>query len=122
MQYVTCEHIVTNKVIVYKSCGEVSLLVQFTTCTFWPAQSCSFKKCKVYETIQHIYNITFAPLKNLNKMTHKKVTKIKIKFMSSKMPNSPHLTFCFMKSVHHRTLLERLWSLHVQCTKCCNRL
>ena len=122
MQYVTCEHIVPNKVIAYKSCGEVSLIVQCTTCIFGPAKSCNFKKCKGNETKLHIYNITFAPLKNLNKMTHKKVTKIKIKFMSSKMPNSPHLTFCFMKSVHHRTLLERLWSLHVQCTKCCNRL
>ena len=31
------------KVIAYKSFGELSLLAQCTTCTFGPAQSCSFK-------------------------------------------------------------------------------
>jgi hypothetical protein len=39
------------KVIVYKSCGELSsLLLLCGTCTFGPAQSCDFQKLQVYET------------------------------------------------------------------------
>ena len=40
-----------TKVIVYKSCGEESLLVQGTTCTFGLAESFISKKIKVSETI-----------------------------------------------------------------------
>ena len=36
-----------SKVIVYKSCSELSLLVQFITCSFWSPQSCNLKKSKV---------------------------------------------------------------------------
>ena len=60
MQYVTCEHIAPNKVEIYKSYGaEVSLIhtlvVQCTTYTFGPAQSCNFKKMKVYETKLYLF-------------------------------------------------------------------
>ena len=43
---------VNNKVILYRSCIELSPLVQCTTCPFWPVQSCNFKKLKVYKTKQ----------------------------------------------------------------------
>ena len=36
-----------GKVIVYKSCDDLSLFVKWTRCTFGPAQSCSFKEFKV---------------------------------------------------------------------------
>ena len=39
----------TTKVIIYKSRGELFLLVQPTIFIFGPAQSCSFKKLKVYK-------------------------------------------------------------------------
>ena len=48
------------KVFVYKSCDELSLLVQCTTSTFGPAQSCNLKKLKssFYETKLEIVKMT----------------------------------------------------------------
>ena len=43
--------------ITYKYCGELSLLLQGTTYTFGTAQSCNFKKMKVYKTKLY-YKIT----------------------------------------------------------------
>ena len=48
------------KVIVYKSCGELSLLLQRTTCTLGRAQGCNFKQSKVCVTKLYIYNKNFA--------------------------------------------------------------
>ena len=56
------------RVIVYKSHGEQCLLVQCKTCTFVLAQSSSFKKLKVYETKQYVYNDIFAYFINKNVM------------------------------------------------------
>ena len=39
-----------HKIIFYKSSGELSLLMQYIIFTFWPAQSCHFKKLKAYKT------------------------------------------------------------------------
>jgi hypothetical protein len=39
-----------KEIIVNKSCGELSLIVQCKTCTFGPAKNSNFKKLKVYET------------------------------------------------------------------------
>ena len=43
------------KDFVYKSCGELFLLVQWTTSNFRPGQSYNFKEWKVYET-QYVSN------------------------------------------------------------------
>ena len=55
-----------SKDILYKSGGELSLFVQCATCTFGRAQSCHFKKLKVYEMQLTIYNIIFTSVINLN--------------------------------------------------------
>ena len=64
-------HSKLDKVIVNKACGELSLLVKSTTCTFGPDQSCNFKQKSKFMK----QNKTFLPLINLNKILLKIVLK-----------------------------------------------
>ena len=55
------------KVIVYRSCCDLFLLVQYSTRTIGLALSCNFKKLKVFiETKLSFYDIIFASFINLN--------------------------------------------------------
>ena len=49
-----------SKVILYKSCCELSLLVQCTTCTVEPAQSFNLKRCLFIKQNYEFYNMNFA--------------------------------------------------------------
>ena len=48
---------VGSKIVLCKSCSELSLFLQYTTCTFGPAQRCNFMK--VYEKKKIFATISF---------------------------------------------------------------
>ena len=58
---------VTTKVILYMSpSDELTLLVQYTTVTFWQPYSCNFQKLKFHETKLYPYKIMLVCFTNVN--------------------------------------------------------
>ena len=48
---------IVTKVIVCKSSGEQSLIMQCTACTFGPAQSCNFRKFKALKKNMYVCSL-----------------------------------------------------------------
>ena len=80
------------KVILFKYCGELSLLVKCKTCTFGPIQSCTFKTLKVSEIKVIIYHIIFGPFINAIQNGYRKYNK----FLKSKLSNQSQPAKCQM--------------------------
>ena len=91
------------KVILYKSCSDIFLLMQCRTCTIGLAQVCNFNRLKLYLT-------KFLPLfkPNLNAIQNNYRKYRNFMNYTQLAQTSPNLRFCNIKRAHRSTLLDRL--------------
>ena len=68
-------HSKLDKVIVNKACGELSLLVKSTTCTFGPDQSCNFKQKSKFMKQNKTFFASYQSKQNSTQNSFKKCKK-----------------------------------------------